>query len=150
MKTLYNGEWLIVQQQRYEIVPNVKYYTIAWINTIRHLCCTIPRMLTKLNKIDKNLVPWMCQISFFFFLLAKYSQRVTNKYFFHKTILVRDMIAQIHTKKYAAQSYCDIMRTAEIGTKLHDSAMVRSVACSAPIGLYTTSLLGVVTVQYAV
>ena len=36
------------------------------------------------------------------------------------------------------------MRTAENGTKLHDCAMVRSAARSAPKGLYTTSLLGVV------
>ena len=36
------------------------------------------------------------------------------------------------------------MHTAEDGTKLHDCAMVRSAARSAPIGLYTTSLLGVV------
>ena len=36
------------------------------------------------------------------------------------------------------------MRTAENGTKLHDCSMVLSAARSAPIGLYTTSLLGVV------
>ena len=56
-------------------------------------------MPTKLNEIDKNLVPWMSQISLFFFLLilAKYSQRATNAYFIHKTILVRNKIAQIHT-----------------------------------------------------
>ena len=36
------------------------------------------------------------------------------------------------------------MHTAEIGTKLHDCAMVPFAARSAPISLYTTSLLGVV------
>ena len=58
---------------------------------------TTPQMLTKLNKIDKNLVPWMSQISLFFFLLAKYSQRTRNAYFIHITILVCDKIAPIHT-----------------------------------------------------
>ena len=47
-------------------------------HTISHLCCTTPRMLTKLNTIDKNLVPGIRQISSFFFLVAKYSQRATN------------------------------------------------------------------------
>ena len=47
---------------------------VRQIKTISHLCCTTPRISTKSNKIDKNLVPWMSKISFFFFLLAKYSQ----------------------------------------------------------------------------
>ena len=45
---------------------------------------------------------------------------------------------------YAAQSYCNIIRTAENGTKLHCCAMIQSAERSALIGLYTTSLLGVV------
>ena len=54
-------------------------------------------MLTKLNTIDKNLIPGISQISSFFFLVAKYSQRATNAHFIHKTISVRDKIAQIRT-----------------------------------------------------
>ena len=57
---------------------------------------------------------------------------------------MRDKIAQIHTntQRKVIVTSC----TAENGTKLHDcaSAMVRSAARSVPIGLYTTSLLGVV------
>ena len=78
---------------------NAKSCTIAWINTIRYLCCTTSRMLTKfkLNRIDRNLIPWMSLILFFFFLLAKYSQcpSTRNTYFIHKIILVHDKIAQI-------------------------------------------------------
>ena len=76
-------------------------------HTISHLCCTTPRMLTKCNTIDKNLVPWISQISSFFFLVAKYSQRswpTRNAYFIDKTISVRDKIAQIRTT-HAAESY---------------------------------------------
>ena len=64
-------------------------------------------MLTKLNTIDKNLVPGISQISSFFFLMAKYSQRATNAYFIHKTISVRDKIAQIRTtqRKVMVTSY---------------------------------------------
>ena len=45
----------------------------------------------------------MSLILFFFFLLAKYSQRVStcNMYFIQKIILVRDKIAQIHTIRSA-------------------------------------------------
>ena len=99
-------------------------------------------MSTILNKIDKNLVPWMSQILFFFFLMAKYSQRVTNTFHSQNNFSPRQDRANPHL--YAAQSYCDIIRTAENGTKLLNCAMVRSAARSAPIGLYTTSLLGVV------
>ena len=56
-------------------------------------------MLTKLNKIDKNLVSWMSKISYFFLPPGKIqpvrNQRVTHV--IHKTILVCDRIAQIHT-----------------------------------------------------
>ena len=94
-----------------DLSPNAKFRTIVRINAIRYLCCTTSRMLTKLNKIDKNLVPWMSQISFFFSLVVKYSQRATNAYntyFIHKTILVHDKIAQIHTntqRKVIVTSY---------------------------------------------
>ena len=47
-----------------------KLCNIAQINTILHLCCTTPQMLIKMNRIDKNLTPWMSLNSFFFFLLA--------------------------------------------------------------------------------
>ena len=77
-----NGEWYKILHKVKDWCslqsPNAKSCTIARINTNRHLCCTTPRMLTKLNKIDKNLVAWMIQISFFFFLLGKYSQCATN------------------------------------------------------------------------
>ena len=46
----------------------------------------------------------------FFPLLAKYSQRARpkrNAYFIHKTISVREKIAQIHTN--TQRSYCDVM-----------------------------------------
>ena len=55
--------------------------------------------LTKLNKIDKNLIlTCMSQILLFFFLLAIYSQRASTRitYFIHRIILVCDKIAQIH------------------------------------------------------
>ena len=63
-----------------DLSPNAKSCTIAQINAISHLCCTTRRMLTKLNTIDKNLVPWISRVSSLFFLLAKYmySQRTTN------------------------------------------------------------------------
>ena len=89
--------------------PNAKYCTIAQIKTISHLCCTTPRISTKLKAIDKNLVPRMSKI-LFFPLLAKYSQRARpkrNAYFIHKTISVREKIAQIHTN--TQRSYCDVM-----------------------------------------
>ena len=88
----------------------------------------------------------MSQILFFFFLMARYSQRTTKAYFKHifhsQNNLVRDKIAQIHTntQRKVIVTSC----TAENGMKLHDCAMVRSAARSVPIGLYTTSLLGVV------
>ena len=53
----------------------------------------------------------MSQISFFFFLTVKYSQRASNAYnayFIHKTISVHDKIAQIHTntqRKVIVTSY---------------------------------------------
>ena len=66
-------------------------------------------MLTKLNKIDKNLVPWMSQ----FFPPPIASARPTrNVYFIHKIMLVRDKIAQIHT--IMQRSYCDIMHCCEM------------------------------------
>ena len=66
-----------------------------------------------------------------------------NMYCIHKTISVRDTIVQIHTNMQ-----CKVIVTScallQNGTKLHDCAMVWSAARSAPIGLYTTTLLGVV------
>ena len=119
------------------------------IKTISHLCCTTPRISTKSNKIDKNLVPWLSKISFFFFLLAKYSQRAikANAYFIHKTISVRDKTAQIHT----TQRKVIFIRTAENGrptvARLYRATVRIFCMWSPHIGAYTTSL-GVVHVQH--
>ena len=91
------------------------YGTIARINTIRHLCCTRTLINVKRNKIDKNLIPLMTQILFFFFLLAKIniaSVRPTrNMFFILKTILVRDTIAQlIRSAKLLLHQSCALLR----------------------------------------
>ena len=119
------------------------YGTIAQINTICHLCCTCTtlRMLTKLNKIDKNLVTWMSLILFFFFLLAKYSQRAStrNAYFIHKIIWVCEKIAQIHIIHIANLLWnhcCAMVRVY--------SAMVRSAARFSSNRLVHNKLTGVV------
>ena len=54
-------------------------------------------MLTNLNRIDKNHIPWMSQILIFFFLLAKYNQHASTCNSSFKRILARDKITQIHT-----------------------------------------------------
>ena len=79
--------------------PTAKSCIIAGINAICHLCCTKPRMLTKLNKIDKNLVPWMSQKKkkFSSWLNIARARPTRNAYFIHKTISVCDKIMQIHT-----------------------------------------------------
>ena len=96
-------------EQNINLSPNAKYCTIAQIKTISHLCCTTPRISTKLNTIDKNLVPWMSKISFFFpsWLNIASAQPKRNAYFIHKTISVREKIAQIHIN--TQRSYCDVM-----------------------------------------
>ena len=56
-------------------------------------------------------ISYLGWVKFYFFpLLAKYSQRARpkrNAYFIHKTISVREKIAQIHTN--TQRSYCDVM-----------------------------------------
>ena len=99
------------------------------VYTIRHLCCTTPQMLTKLNEIDKNIVPWMSQVSFFFSLLAKYSQRATNTYFIHKTILVLDKIARIHTNTQR-KVICDIMHCYEMVGKINAWLCNGTICCT--------------------
>ena len=75
----------------------------------------------------------MSLISVFFFLLAKYSHYVsTYMYNIYFIILAHSKIVQIH-----------LIRSANLFWHLC-CAMVRSYARSAPIDLYTTSLLGVV------
>ena len=127
------------------LTPNVKSCAIARINTIRHLCCTTPQMLNKLNRIDKNHIPRMSQISFFFFLLAKYSQCTStcNAYLIHKIILVpgKDRANPHNTQR-------KLFVTSLLCNGMSHCAMVRSAAHSAPIGLYTTSLLVLYNTKY--
>ena len=99
-------------------------------NHVAHLCCTTPRISTKLKAIDKNLVPRMSKI-LFFPLLAKYSQRARpkrNAYFIHKVLILlcREKIAQIARHYIRRAVHLWRHATAENGTKLHDRWMVRS------------------------
>ena len=125
-------------------------------HTISHLCCTTPRMITKLNTIDKNLVPWISQISSCFFLVAKYSQpRPTrNACFIHKTIsgAIRSRKSTLRSAKllwhhthcwewYELHDYCatvqDSARWAPIARRVHNKhdycATVQDSARGAPI-----------------
>ena len=69
--------------------PNARSGTIARINTIRHLCCTTPRILTYLGWVK------FCSLSLSRLNIAS-ARPTPNTYFIHKTILVRDKIANPH------------------------------------------------------
>ena len=70
------------------------------------------------------------------------AQPTRNAYFIHKTILVCDKIPKSTLIRIAKLLWHHALL--KNGTKLHNCAMVRSAARSAPIGLYATSLLGVI------
>ena len=106
----------------------------TWISIFHRILYAQIKTISKHLEYQRN---WLIRISYlddfyFFPLLAKYSQRARpkrNAYFIHKTISVREKIAQSMLLWRHA--------TAENGTKLHDRWMVSFSL--APIGAYTTS-----------
>ena len=115
--------------------------------------CVVQHLECSLNWIRLIRISYLgrvkfCSVSSSWLNIAS-ARPIRNTYFIHKTILVCDKIAQFHanTQRKVIVASCALLRMVRNCT---DCAMVRSAARSAPIGLYTTSLLGVVqqTIAY--